>query len=541
MLIGLHIENIAAIEILDIEFESGFNVLSGETGAGKSIIIDSINMVTGGRTSRDIIRNGCRFACVQALFYNGGEETLLSRKLYADGRSVCKINGMLSTAAEIKECAAELLTIHGQHDNRILMKQSYHRELLDKYCKCEDTAEDFRKSFEKVKSLKERIEKIKSEREEILKNLDMMRFRFDEIEAAGLKSGEDETLSERRDVLANADKIISAVSDCHALLYESGGVHDVLSRAISEISGVYEADKKLLSVFDMLQSAEAEIDEASRELGRYAAGIESNPAELEDIEARLDMISSLKHKYGCSTVEEIIDVKDKLENDINEAEFETENTEKLETELTELTAEMNEKGAELSAVRKNGAAELCKAVSEQLEFLNMKNVTFEVKTESCEATSHGFENVMFLISTIPGEAPKPLIKTASGGELSRIMLALQTVLTDDAETLIFDEIDTGVSGRAANKIAERLWSLSVGRQVICITHLAQIAAMGDCHFLIEKQLSENTAKSSVKAIGGKERIEELARITGGSLITELTLKNAGEMLSQADKIKNVKR
>ena len=532
MLIGLHIENIAAIESLDLELEGGLNILSGETGAGKSIIIDSINMVTGARTSKSIIRNGSRFAFVQALFMVDGREILLSRKLYSDGRSVCKVNGELSTAAEIKEYAAELLTIHGQHENKILMKQSCHRELLDKFCKATEAAEDYRTSFEAVRELKERIDRINSERDEILKNLDMMRFRFAELSGAELKPNEDEELSEKRDILANAEKIAEAVSGSHARLYDTGGVHDLLSSAISELSGVSGYDKKLTSVLEMLESAECEIDEASRELGRFAAEIESNPAELEIVEQRLDLISGLKRKYGGS-IGDIIKLRDELEEEIENAEFETAGTEKLEAQLETLTEDMNKKGARLSEIRRKGAEALSAAVSAELEFLDMKSVVFKVSAEPCEPSPHGFENITFLISTIPGEPPKPLIKIASGGELSRIMLALQTVLTDDVETLIFDEIDSGVSGRAASKIAKRLRKISDGRQVICITHLAQIAAAADFHFLIEKTVDEHTAKSSVKLLSENERLYEIARITGGEVVTETTLKSAAELLGRS--------
>lgn len=532
MLVGLHIENVAAISTLDLELGGGFNVLSGETGAGKSIIIDSINLVTGARASKDIIRSGCDFAFVQALFEKNGEETLISRKLFADGRSVCKINGNLSTASEVKERSAELITIHGQHDNRILVKQSCHRELLDKFCKCESVAEEYKRSFEAYCELKARIERINSERDELLKNLDMMRFRFDELNGAQLKCGEEEELIERRDILSNAEKIASSVSGCHSMLYDGGGVHDVLSSAVSLLSEVSGFDKSLASVLELLQSAQCEIDEASHELGRYEGSVESNPDELDCIEERLSRLSSLKRKYG-GEIEDLIRLRDSLSEDIENAEFETGNTEKLEEELKALEADMLKRGKALSETRRSGAKMLCDEVTKQLGFLDMKNVVFDVGFEPCEPNSHGFESIAFLISTIPGEPPKPLIKIASGGELSRIMLALQTVLTDDVETVIFDEIDTGVSGRAAIKIAKRLHRLSCGRQVICITHLAQIAATADVHMLIEKHIDSSGAQSTVRVLSGDDRLYELARITGGEVITETTLKNAAEMLEGA--------
>ncbi len=536
MLLGLHIENVAAIEALDIEFENGFNVLSGETGAGKSIIIDSINLATGARASKDSIRTGCSSLLVQALFQADGEETLLSREVYADGRSVCRINGALSTAAAVRELAPKLISIHGQHDNQQLLQSSNHLGILDRFAKISELLESYRASFSNVQELESRLKTIEENSGELERRLDMLKFQINEIDSAQLKIGEDEELSELRLKLSNAEKISAAVGACREMLYGSGGVHDLLSSASSELEAVSSFDAELSKMAESLVSAGFIVDDVAHELGRFASDIESNPAYLAEIEDRLDIISTLKRKYG-SSLEEVLKYREKIGTEADDIELSGENTEGLRAELAKAREETQLLANEISEKRHAAAEKLCALIAEQLEFLDMKAVKMEVRFTPCQLNTSGGEAAEFLISANAGEEPKPLAKIASGGELSRIMLAVQTVLQGGAETLIFDEVDSGVSGRAALKIGRKLYGISQNHQVICITHLAQIASMADCHFLIEKNSDGKTVKSSVQKLSGNQRLSELARITGGVTITDLTLKNAAEMLAQAEVFK----
>lgn len=536
MLLGLHIENVAAIERLDIEFEGGLNILTGETGAGKSIIIDSINLAAGGRASRDSIRNGCQSLLVQALFSCGSEEFLLSREVYADGRSVCRVNGALSTAAVVREVVHSLFSIHGQHDNQQLLKSENHLAILDRFAKNEDLIKEYTKAYTEMKEAEARLKKAESGTAELERRLDMLKFQLNEIDSADLKPGEEEELSELKLKLSNAEKISGAVEASREHLYGSGGAYDLISSAASSLEGVSGFDGKLAEFLESIESASCIIDDVSRELGRYASGIESNPAYLAEVEDRLNTISTLKRKYGAS-VEEILKYRDEIDKEAFEIENISENSEKLEADFLDKKELAEAVAKRLSEARCAASSDMCSKISEELKALDMKAVVLKVEFTKTELSDMGAETAEFLIATNVGEEPKPMIKIASGGELSRIMLAVQSVLEDDTETVIFDEIDSGVSGRAALKIADKLYGISRSHQVICITHLAQIAAMADCHFLIEKNSDGKVVRSSVSKVSGRERLEELARITGGATITEVTLKNAAEMLEQAEKQK----
>ena len=537
MLVGLHIENFAAIEKLDINFESGFNVLSGETGAGKSIIIDSINLAAGGRSSRDIIRNGCSSLLVQALFQSGGEETLISREIFADGRSVCRVNGALSTATAVREIMPRLLSIHGQHDNQKLLKSENHLALLDRFAGNTELLEEYSEAYRDMRETEKHLFQLSSSAGELERRMDMLRYQINEIDSAQLKPGEEEELSELRSKLSNAGKISEAVETCREMLYGSGGVHDLLSSACGRLSEASGFDSSLSQLLETLEGAGFTVDDVAHELGRYASSVESNPAYLEEIEDRLDIISGLKRKYG-SSIDEILEYRQKIAAELDDIELGSGNVEKISSDLAEKKTRAEKIAASISKARKTAAVKMCGLVSQQLEFLDMKSVRMQVEFYSCELSSKGLETAEFLIATNVGEEPKPMVKIASGGELSRIMLAVQMVLEDDAETLIFDEIDSGVSGRAALKIGRKLYETASKHQVICITHLAQIAAMADCHFLIEKKACGEMVKSSVYKLSGNDRLNELARITGGVTITDLTLENAAEMLLQAEKLKS---
>ncbi len=535
MLVGLHIENVAAIESLDVEFSGGFNVLSGETGSGKSIMIDSINMVTGARASRDIIRNGASSAKVQALFQKDGDEVLLSRELFADGRSVCRINGELATSGAVRDISRKLIAIHGQHDNQLLLQSSNHLIMLDKFCKNQQLLEEYRASFSDMKNARIALDNYNQSLKDKEERLSLLSSQIEEIDGVKLEIGEDERLEAERLRLSNREKILSGVSACHDILYENGGVHDMLSSAISHLESAASYDEKLFPLLDELRSALAESDDASHELGRFASSMDFDQGYLHQIEERLDLIYTLCRKYG-GNVDEIISYREKIGEEYGELSFGT-SSERLETEYNNCLERAQSLADSLSQRRREGAEKLSAQIMKELSYLDMEKVSFEVSFEDCPMCENGVETAEFLISTNPGEMPKPLQKIASGGELSRIMLASETVLEDEADTLIFDEIDTGVSGRAAVKIGEKLYSISKGRQVICITHLAQLAVMADAHFLIEKSVDERSAKTRVSLISGEERYREIARITGGAEITDITLKNAEEMLLQANALK----
>ena len=538
MLLGLHIENVAAIETLDIEFENGLNILTGETGAGKSIIIDSINLAAGGRASRESIRNGCQSLLVQALFSRDGEEFLLSREVYADGRSVCRVNGALSTAAVVKELVHSLFSIHGQHDNQKLLKSENHLSIIDSFAGNEGLVSEYVESYNLMKEAESRLKRAAAGTAELERRLDMLKYQLSEIDAADLKPGEEDELSEIRLKLSNAEKIAGAVHAAKDMLYGNNGAYDLLSSASTSISGVSGFDSKLAEFLENIESAVCVVDDVSHELSRYASGIEHNPVYLAEVEERLNTIAQLKRKYG-SSIEEILEYRNEIDSEIFEIENISTNFEKLEEDFANKRKLAENIAAQLTSKRVCASDEMCRKIADELAVLDMKSVVLKVMFTKTELSEIGAETAEFLIATNVGEEPKPMIKIASGGELSRIMLAIQSVLEDDTDTVIFDEIDSGVSGRAALKIADKLYEIAKNHQVICITHLAQIAVMADCHFLIEKKSDGRVVRSSVMKVSGKERLEEIARITGGAKITDVTLKNAEEMLEQAEKHKTL--
>lgn len=555
MLELLHIKNIAVIDEAEIEFDNGFNVLTGETGAGKSIIIDSINMVLGERTSKNLIRNGEKKASVEAMFYINSKEiineldslgietedgnVIIYRDINTEGKSVCKINGHLTTASFIRQISDQLINIHGQQDNQSLLTPSSHIKFLDGYANITSDISAYKNEHKKVCEIEEKLKSLQFDEQEKERQIDLYSFQINEINDADLKPGEDEALSERKKFLNSIGKIAEVVNSSHTLLYESEkSVYDEFSGIANEFLSVSQYDKKLNEIYERLNSIAIDIDDIIYQIREYRDSIEYNENELDEIEIRLDTINKLKRKYG-SSIEDILsysnEICDKLDK-INKSDKETECLKKeLDTALSE-----REKLADiLTEKRTKKSIELSNKICSELNDLDMSKVRFAVDIKKGEYTKNGCDDVEFLISVNAGEPLKPLSKIASGGEMSRIMLAIKSIFadTDPVDTLIFDEIDTGVSGRAAQKIAEKINKIALNKQVLCITHLAQIAAMADTHFLIEKNVENEKTYTSVRKLDGKNRQNELARIIGGAKITDTTISAAAEMIDMANKIR----
>ncbi|MBE7032283.1 MAG: DNA repair protein RecN [Ruminococcaceae bacterium] len=559
MLKELHIKNVAVIDEVHIEFAEGFNALTGETGAGKSILIDSINMALGNRTSRDIIRHGCDFASVDMCFEieNPAVFTALSglgidaedgivtvsRKLTADGKSTCRINGMLSPANMVREAASLLIDIHGQNDNQSLLNAKNHLALLDEYANLSCDLNEYRTVYHEYRSIEKEIEALSADEDERVRRLELLRFQADEITAAALKIGEDDELEQSRNRLYNMESIISGAGSAYAVLYggDEGTACDLLRQAVRAISSVAQFDPTLSESLDRLSGVVAETEDIASDIGDLLSKSDFSVAELDRIEERLDLISSLKRKYG-NTIEEINTFAANAAEQADKIEKSDERLEELEDLKNTVLSKVKDLAARLSEKRHTAAKVLETKIAEELSALDMPKVKFSINLTGLadeHFTDTGADSAEFLISTNPGEDLKPMVKIASGGELSRIMLAIKSVLSvsDMVDSMIFDEIDTGVSGRAAQKIAEKICALSRGKQVFAITHLAQIASMADNHFLIEKDQSGDKASTSVRLLDEAARIHELARIIGGVTVTDLTLENAREMLRMADEKK----
>lgn len=558
MLKELYIKNVAVIEEVRIDFRKGFNVLTGETGAGKSILIDSINMALGGKTGKELVRTGCERAVVNACFSSNeavnnyleecgietDDDVILTRQLSAESKSSARINGMTVTSAVLREVGRLLCDIHGQNDNHFLLSNRYHISYLDSYAKLDDLKTSYEEAYTKLKRVSEKINSLSKDEAEKQRRAEMLQFQINDIDSAKLKKGELGSIEERLTFLSNIEKILSEASTAHSALYSAeDNAYDLLNRSSKALSEAAQYDSKLAEASRRLESALIEIEDISGELGSYIGRVDFDEGEFNELNERMELINSLKRKYGA-TEEEILAYRDKLYAELSELQGSEEMLDKLLKEEAQLRKSAEDTASILSARRTEAAERLSKEIMEELKELDMPKVVFSVRvTQKCDDNgqlrlhSNGFDEVEFLISANPGEELKPLAKIASGGELSRIMLALKSVFadTDDAETLIFDEIDTGVSGRAAQKIAEKLSRLSLKKQVFSITHLAQLASMADAHYLIHKTSDESSTVTSVKLLSKEERIGELARIIGGAYITELTVSNASEMLSMAEK------
>ena len=556
MLSNLYIENIAVIEKTSIDFKKGLNVMTGETGAGKSIVIDSINAVLGNRTSKELIRTGASSAFVSAEFTNLSEkaiavideagfeledgELLIQREISTTGKNKCRINGRPATVSTLKEIGVQLINIHGQHESYELMAPELHISYVDKLPGLESEIEAYQEVYKKYKKLSAELKKATVDESERERKIDLLKYQIDELEDADLRDGEYEELNEQKAVLQNSEKIIEAIMSSRALMNgdeESSGVLENLQEINSQLSDISEYMSEVEPINSRIESAIYELEDCLSELTGLTDLVDTDGGSLDSIEERLDLIYTLGKKYG-STIKEMLDFLDKAKKELNALVMYDENREALIKECDKAYKEAEKLAKALSEKRRATSSEFADKVCEEMAFLDMPNVKLVVVQEKCELNSLGCDNIEFLISTNPGEPPKPISKIASGGELSRMMLAVKNVLSDkdDIDTLIFDEVDTGISGSAAQKVGLKLREVSKSRQVLCVTHLAQIAAMGNSHFKISKSVRDEKTFTKVEELDHEGRKQELARIIGGTEMTKASLDYAEEMLRAGENI-----
>ena len=551
MLSSLQIENVAVIQKANVHFEKGLNVLTGETGAGKSILIDSINAILGNRTSKDLVRTGAAKAVIRAAFenvppavldslekagYERSEALLLSREITAEGKSTCRINGMPATAAILRELCGGLININGQHDSVGLLNPVHHESILDAYAQNRTEYQEYYAVYRELVKIKRELDAQITDESEKQRRIDLLSYQVQEIEDAALTAGEEQTLESRRKVLSNASTIRDRIAQCYALLSgddETPGAVDLLGEASNAVDAAAQLDGELSTsagqLLDLYYNAK---DAAADLIGRLDA-YETNDAELDEIEQRIDLIYKLKRKYG-DTVEDIIAFGQKAREELELIQSSQERVEHLQAEQHRLYVLAREKAEILTQTRLKAFEELNKRISGTLDFLNMPGVRMTLHHARGPLASHGQDSIEFYISTNPGEAPKPLAKIASGGELSRITLAIKNAMADkDAvPTVIYDEIDSGVSGKAASRIGEVLRQSAEGHQILCITHTAQIAALADCHLLIQKNIANERTYTEIHPLDEDGRVDALAHLISGDHVTELSRANAREMLEQ---------
>ena len=551
MLSSLQIENVAVIQKANVHFEKGLNVLTGETGAGKSILIDSINAILGNRTSKDLVRTGAAKAVIRAAFenvppavldslekagYERSEALLLSREITAEGKSTCRINGMPATAAILRELCGGLININGQHDSVGLLNPAHHESILDAYAQNRTEYQEYYAVYRELVKIKRELDDQITDESEKQRRIDLLSYQVQEIEDAALTAGEEQTLESRRKVLSNASTIRDRIAQCYALLSgddETPGAVDLLGEASNAVDAAAQLDGELSTsagqLLDLYYNAK---DAAADLIGRLDA-YETNDAELDEIEQRIDLIYKLKRKYG-DTVEDIIAFGQKAREELELIQSSQERVEHLQAEQHRLYVLAREKAETLTQTRLKAFEELNKRISGTLDFLNMPGVRMTLHHARGPLASHGQDSIEFYISTNPGEAPKPLAKIASGGELSRITLAIKNAMADkDAvPTVIYDEIDSGVSGKAASRIGEVLRQSAEGHQILCITHTAQIAALADCHLLIQKNIANERTYTEIHPLDEDGRVDALAHLISGDHVTELSRANAREMLEQ---------
>ena len=550
MLTSLKIENVAVIESAAIEFGCGLNVLTGETGAGKSIVIDSINAVLGERTSRELIRTGADSAKVYAVFEDVDSRVkaflseqdidcddgvlIISRTLNRDGKNSCRINGFPVTVSMLKSVGGQLIDIHGQHDNQALLSPEKHCSFIDNYAGDGQLIEEYRAAYEELCRVRAALRAMNTSEQDKIHRIDLLTYQIDELEKADIQIGERQELMERRELYNNSQRVIKSLNEAYeALKCDNGGI-DLVAAAASELerAGLYmeTAEMQARRVSDLRY----ELEDAAEIIRESLAELDYDEGDLNAIEERLDLIYRLSRKYG-DTEEEMLDYLKSAKAELDTISFSEEKQKKLIEDEKKALEKADGLADRLTTARVKAGREMSAEICAQLEFLDMPNVVFTVSREQTAFTENGRDDIEFLISANAGEEPKPLAKIASGGELSRIMLAIKNVLadTDNVDTMIFDEIDTGVSGRAAQKIAMKLRSVAQGRQVVCVTHLAQIAAQGDVHMQISKSVRDGKTYTEIKPLLSDDRVEEIARIMGGIEITELQRQSAREMLEAA--------
>ena len=547
MLSLLHIENIAVIESADISFDQGFNILTGETGAGKSIVIDAISAILGERAYRDMIRTGAGRASVRAVFTdvpefawfaeNGVEydpETIIQREIYLDGKNVCRVNGTLVTVSILRKLGIQLINIHGQHDSASLFDENNHLQFLDDFAVNGDIRQRYSAAYETVAKLRREIDSLTMDESEKLRRMETLRFQIEEISKAELEAGEDDALEARRKLLQNAEKLASGMNDAVESVYggeDTDGAAVLLAQAERSLARIAKYDDSIAALHDKIADLMYQVQDAAEELKDARDDLAYSSDELEQIESRLDVIHRLRRKYGASSVD-ILDYLERAKQELDEIEFSDDHLERLKGKLSKAEKAAWSAADALRENRMKTAVELSSRILTELTQLDMPRVQFKCEFTELDLTPNGADAVAFYMSANAGEALKPLSKVASGGELARIMLAMKNVLAeqDQIATLIFDEVDTGVSGRAAQKVAEKLRSVARNKQVLCVTHLPQLAALANTHLLIAKAERDGRTFTTVTPLDIEGRKCELARIIGGTNITETTLKSAEEML-----------
>lgn len=557
MLSQLFIKNIAVIKQSTIDFKKGLNVFTGETGAGKTILVCAINSILGKRISKDMIRTGEETATISAVFEelseevvkrlkeldyldDGEDSVLVNRKISSDSKSVCQINGKPASLHILKEIGEMLVDIHGQHDNAALLKPENHLTYLDNFLSLEDSLNDYKEGFAEAVNLKKDLERLRQNDYDKNIKLDMLKYQIAEIESANLSEGELDTLREKRKLMRNSEKISALLSESQEILdgnIDSRGLSDGVSELINSASQISSYISDFEEIETKLNDIYYELEEIGETIREKIAETDYDPQELNEIEDRLNLISGLTHKYGQDE-KQILTYLEKCREELDMTEFSEEKAEKLEEKLNQLLININEKAEKISAIRLSGAKDFIEKLENELSFLNMPNVKLSLRHEKTKLKNRGIDDLEFLISTNPGESPKPLAKIASGGELSRIMLSVKNVFAekDKIPTSVFDEVDTGISGLAAQKVGKKLKQLSRARQIICVTHLSQVAMFADNHLLIKKTTYGETTCTTIKVLEGEERAYEIARITSGDVITEASLQNAKELIEAGKEI-----
>ncbi len=559
MLINLHVKNLALIKEADVDFSKGLIVLTGETGAGKSLLLGSVNIALGNKVSKDIIRTGAQFALVELtfqvdevcasklkqmdIFMEEGNIITVSRKI-SESRSVSKINGETVNVNVLKKVMGMLVDIHGQHEHQSLLYVSNHLNILDKYAKKEmaDILKGLSAEYGNYTELKSRLSSYNIDEAQRMREIEFSMYEVNEIENANLIPGEDEELEEQYKKLANSENIVETLSSVYGLIgYDSmQSAGELISKATQEISSISNFDKKINGFKETLFDIDSVCRDLSAEISDYTGELEYDPREVSRISERLDTINHLKLKYG-KTIDDILQYQDKKQSYLDELNNYSEKIDQIKGLITESREKLQVLSERASKIRKTAAKELENSITDALKDLNFLSVDFKINiTKKDKITDKGFDNVEFMISTNPGEPVRPLAKVASGGELSRIMLAIKSLLAgeDEIETLIFDEIDTGISGKTASMVAEKLAKISANHQVICISHLSQIAAMADSHYLIKKDMEDNSTATNIVKLTREESIKEIVRINGDGTMTDAAVAHAIEMKDMADRTKS---
>lgn len=555
MLELLHIENIAIIEAADIEFAPGFNALTGETGAGKSIVIDSLSAVLGQRTSRELIRTGAEKAFVSAAFSGMAPELtetlgiqpeadgtlLLQREIQTDGKNVCRVNGRPVTVGQLRALGAQLLNIHGQHDGQQLLDEEQHIVYLDSFGRVESLAITYAEKYKNFTDIRRQIGALQMDEAEKARRVDTLQYQIEELRRAKLKPGEEEELTARRGMLRNAEKFLGAVAGADYALNgddSGGGALSALRQAQDALSGVRHLDDAFGQLYERLGEAYSEVYDIAATVEDKRGELDVSPGELDRVESRMDLLYRLKKKYGA-TVEDMLDYQARCEAELAQIEDAGDTLARLEQALSKAEKEARQAAQALSDARKAAAEQLTAQILAELQQLDMGKIRFAVDFAEKPLDSDGMDTVRFLMSANVGEELRPIHKIASGGELARIMLAMKNVLIeqDHVGTMVFDEVDTGVSGRAAQKVAEKMARISRRKQVLCVTHLPQLAAMADTHFSVEKGERGGRTYTEVRRLDREQRRRELARLTGGSHVSQTMLDGAEELLVQAEKFR----